>query len=62
MASPAEPVTTEPTGALFRALRSVDVKPNLAYEAAEEKPPPGRGECRCRPRSQDRRPRWPDRG
>ena len=36
MASPAEPVTTEPTGALFRALRSVDVEPNLAYEAAEE--------------------------
>ena len=34
MASPAEPVTTEPTGALFRALRSVDVEPNLAYEAA----------------------------
>ena len=36
MAPPTEPVTTEPTGALFRALRSVDVKPNLAYEAAEE--------------------------
>ena len=36
MASPAEPVTTEPTGALFRALRSVDVEPNPAYEAAEE--------------------------
>ena len=36
MASPAEPVTTEPTGALFRALRSVDVEPNLAYEAAEK--------------------------
>ena len=36
MASPTEPVTTEPTGALFRALRSVDVEPNLAYEAAEE--------------------------
>ena len=36
MASPAEPVTTEPTGALFPALRSVDVEPNLAYEAAEE--------------------------
>ena len=36
MASPAEPVTTEPTGALFRALRTVDVEPNLAYEAAEE--------------------------
>ena len=34
MASPAEPVTTEPTGAHFRALRSVDVEPNLAYEAA----------------------------
>ena len=36
MATPTEPVTTEPTGALFRALRSVDVDPNLAYEAAEE--------------------------
>ena len=36
MATPTEPVTTEPTGALFRALRSVDVEPNLAYEAAEE--------------------------
>ena len=36
MATPTEPATTEPTGALFRALRSVDVEPNLAYEAAEE--------------------------
>ena len=36
MATPTEPVTTEPTGALFRALRSVDVEPNPAYEAAEE--------------------------
>ena len=36
MATPTEPVTTELTGALFRALRSVDVEPNLAYEAAEE--------------------------
>ena len=36
MATPTKPVTTEPTGALFRALRSVDVEPNLAYEAAEE--------------------------
>ncbi len=36
MATQTEPVTTEPTGALFRALRSVDVEPNLAYEAAEE--------------------------
>ena len=36
MAIPTEPVTTEPTGALFRALRSVDVEPNLAYDAAEE--------------------------
>ena len=36
MATPTEPVTTEPTGALFRALRSVDVDPNLAYDAAEE--------------------------
>ena len=36
MATPTEPVTTEPTGALFRALRSVDVEPNLVYEAAEE--------------------------
>ena len=36
MATPTEPITTEPTGALFRALRSVNVEPNLAYEAAEE--------------------------
>ena len=36
MATPTKPATTEPTGALFRALRSVDVEPNLAYEAAEE--------------------------
>ena len=36
MATQTEPATTEPTGALFRALRSVDVEPNLAYEAAEE--------------------------
>lgn len=32
MATPAEPVTS----AIFRALRSVDVDPDLAYEAAEE--------------------------
>ena len=36
MATQTEPAATEPTGALFRALRSVDVDPNLAYEAAEE--------------------------
>ena len=32
MATPAEPVPS----AIFRALRSVDVDPDLAYEAAEE--------------------------
>lgn len=32
MATPAEPVTS----AIFRAQRSVDVDPDLAYEAAEE--------------------------
>ena len=32
MATPTEPVTS----AIFRALRSVDVDPDLAYEAAEE--------------------------
>ena len=32
MATPAEPATS----AIFRALRSVDVDPDLAYEAAEE--------------------------
>ena len=32
MATPAEPVTS----AIFRALRSVDVDPDLAYEAPEE--------------------------
>ena len=32
MAIPAEPATS----AIFRALRSVDVDPDLAYEAAEE--------------------------
>ena len=36
MATPTTTVPTEPTGALFRALRSVNVEPNLAYEAAEE--------------------------
>ena len=36
MATPVNPTTTEPGGALFRALRSVDVDPDLAYEAAEE--------------------------
>ena len=36
MATPTKPVTTEPTGTLFRALRSVNVEPNLAYDAAEE--------------------------
>ena len=36
MAIPTEPVTTEPTGTLFRALRSVNVEPNLAYDDAEE--------------------------
>ena len=34
--TPTKTVPTEPTGALFRALRSVNVEPNLAYEAAEE--------------------------
>ena len=64
MASPAEPVTTEPTGALYQALSSPDVDPQVAY-----KPPLGnpvserpQRQCRCRPRSQDRRPRCPDRG
>ena len=32
MATPVEPATS----AIFRALRSVDVDPDLAYEAAEE--------------------------
>ena len=32
MAIPTEPATN----AIFRALRSVDVDPDLAYEAAEE--------------------------
>ena len=32
MANPTKP----PTSAIFRALRSVDVDPDLAYEAAEE--------------------------
>ena len=32
MATPAKPATS----AIFRALRSVDVDPDLAYEAAEE--------------------------
>ena len=36
MATPANPTATEPGGALFRALRSVDVDPNLASEAAED--------------------------
>ena len=36
MATPTKTVPTEPTGALFRALRSVNVEPNLAYEATEE--------------------------
>ena len=36
MATPAEPATTEPAGALFRALRSVDVDPELAYRADDE--------------------------
>ena len=36
MATPTEPATTEPTGALFRALRSVDVDPDLAYRADDE--------------------------
>ena len=36
MATPTEPTTTEPTGALFRALRSVDVDPDLAYRADDE--------------------------
>ena len=35
MATPTDPAAKEPTGALFRALRSVDVDPELAYEAAE---------------------------
>ena len=33
MATPVEPATS----AIFRALRSVDVDPDLAYEAAEER-------------------------
>ena len=61
MATQTEPVTTEPTVALFRALRSVDVEPNLAYEAAEEKPPPSRGERHRRIGAQDRLPKRPDR-
>ena len=33
MATQTKPVTQEPTGVIFRALRRVDVEPNLAYEA-----------------------------
>ena len=36
MATPAEPVTTESTGALFRALRSAGVEADLAYRADDE--------------------------
>ena len=36
MATPTEPVTTEPTGALFRALRSAGVEADLAYRADDE--------------------------
>ena len=54
MATPTKTVPTEPTGALFRALRSVNVEPNLAYEAAEENPTPGRRECHHRHWSPDR--------
>ena len=41
MATPVEPATS----AIFRALRSVDVDPDLAYEAAEE----SRKRHRCLP-------------
>ncbi|MCY4588908.1 MAG: hypothetical protein OXB98_23025 [Bryobacterales bacterium] len=36
MATPAEPITTESTGALFRALRSAGVEADLAYRADDE--------------------------
>ena len=36
MATPTEPAATEPIGALFRALRSVDVDPDLAFRADDE--------------------------
>ena len=36
MATPAEPAATEPTGALFRALRSAGVEADLAYRADDE--------------------------
>ena len=35
MATPAEPITTEPTGALFRALRNAGVEA-VAYRADDE--------------------------
>ena len=33
MATPTKTVPTEPTGALFRALRSVNVEPNLGLRS-----------------------------
>ena len=33
MATQTEPAATEPTGALFRALRSVDVEPQLGLRS-----------------------------
>ena len=36
MATPTAPVTTEPAGALFRALRSAGVEADLAYRADDE--------------------------
>lgn len=36
MVTPAEPVTTEPTAALFRAYRSAGVEADLAYCADDE--------------------------
>ena len=36
MATQTEPVSTESSGALFRALRSVGVEPDLAYRADDE--------------------------
>lgn len=36
MATQTEPASTESSGALFRALRSVGVEPDLAYRADDE--------------------------
>ena len=36
MATQTEPISTESSGALFRALRSVGVEPDLAYRADDE--------------------------